>query len=69
MPALRIDRIDSAKVVDGAKVCFQVVGHGKLSVCGLRAALARLPPERSTAHSVRPVPGASVLFLGAHRPG
>lgn len=24
---LRIDRIDSAKVVDGAKVCFQVVGH------------------------------------------
>ena len=42
---------------------------GSLSACRLRAELARLPPERLTAHSVRPVRGALVLFSGAHRPG
>lgn len=30
VPALRIDRVDTAKVVDGAKVCFQVVSHGEV---------------------------------------
>jgi hypothetical protein len=30
VPALRIDRVDTAKVVDGAKVCFQAVSHGEV---------------------------------------
>lgn len=69
MPALRIDRSDSAKGSMARRFASKSSTIGSLLVCGPRAALARLPPERSTAHSVRPVRGAFVLFSSAHRPG